>query len=125
MPYFFTLKFIERIETTTLPEDSDVVIGERAIFTCNAYGSYIQILWRFNNSLLNCNESDCDNRAAFVQERNTRSSDVNMNITIESTLEINTEGLPLRNFVIACVITQDEPDDVQGTGTPDGIFQPC
>ena len=45
-----------------------------------------------------------------------------MNVSIESTLEINTEGLPLRNFVIACVITQDEPDNVQGPGTPDGIF---
>ena len=119
MPFF---TFTERIETTTLPEDREVMIGERANFTCNAYGSYIQILWRFNNSLLKCNESGCDNRAAIVQEHNTSYSDVNGNITIESTLEINTEGFPLRNFVIACILTQDEPDFVQGTETPDGIF---
>ena len=113
---------IERIETTVMPEDSEVMVGETANFTCNAYGSYIQISWRFNNSLLNCNESGCDNKAAIVQEHNVSNSDVNMNISIESTLEINTEGLPLRNFVIACIITQDEPDYVLGPGTPDGIF---
>ena len=114
--------FIERIETTTLPENSEVMVGEVANFTCNAFGSFIAIFWRFNNSLLNCNESGCDNTAAFVQERNISYSDVNGNITIESTLEINTEGLPLRNFVIACIIIQDEPVFVQGPGTPDGIF---
>ena len=119
MPLF---TFIERTEPTTLPEDSEVMIGERANFTCNAFGSFIAIFWRFNNSLLNCNESGCDNRAAFVQERNISYSDVNGNTTIESTLEINTEGFPLRNFVIACIITQDEPEYVQGAGTPDGIF---
>ena len=114
--------FIERIETTTLPEDSEVMVGEVANFTCNAFGSFIAIFWRFNNSLLNCNESGCDNRAALVSERNTSYSDVNGNITIESTLEINTEGLVARNYIVACVITQDEPEYVQGTGTPDSIF---
>ena len=114
--------FIERIETTTLPEDSEVVVGEVVNFTCSAFGSFIAIFWRFNNSVLNCNVSGCDNTAAFVQERNISYSDVNGNTTIESTLEINTEALVARNYIVACVITQDEPEYVQGTGTPDSIF---
>ena len=64
-----------------------------AILRCSAYGSFIAILWRFDNYVLNCNESGCDNTAAFVQERNISYSDVNRNTTIESTLEINTEGV--------------------------------
>ena len=93
-------------------------------FTCVAYGSFIAIFWQFNNSLLTCNELGCDHAAVTVQERNTSYSDVNGNITIESTLEINTEGLPPSTFAVACVITQEEPDNlaVQGTGAPDSTF---
>ena len=109
-----------------LPKRYEVFIGEVGNFTCVAYGSFIAMFWQFNNSVLNCNESGCDNTAAFVQERNISYSDVNRNITIESTLKINTEGLSPSNYVVACVITQRIPSDFiiqgRGAGAPEGIF---
>ena len=101
-----------------------VFVGEVANFTCGAFGSFITMLWQFDDSFLSCNESGCDNRSAFVKERNTSYSDVNGNITIESTLEIYTDGLSPSNYVIGCVITQVTQDDfaVQGTGASDGTF---
>lgn len=106
-----------------LPENREVVVGEMANFSCSAYGSYIDIFWGINDQRLTCNESGCDNEvAATVQEHNNSFSEVNKNITIESTLYINTTGLPLDTIVIACVIVQDTPADVQGTAAPDGTF---
>ena len=116
--------FLEGWQAFAVPEDKEVFVGEVAILRCNAYGSFIAIFWQFDDSVLNCNESGCDNTAAFVQERNISYSDVNRNTTIESTLEINTEGLPLSNYEVTCVITQSEPSDlfVIGRGAPDGVF---
>ena len=97
-----------------VPENNEVPVGEVATFTCGAFGSSIALFWQFNNSLLNCNESDCDNTAASVQET---IGNVDENITIKSTLEINTEGLSQSVFIVACVITQDIP-----RGVPTGTF---
>ena len=85
----------------------------------NANNDGHSIFWQFSNSLLNCNESGCDNIDAFVREQIISYSDVNGNITVESTLQIITNGLSPSNFVVACVIIQDAP---VGGGSPDSVF---
>ena len=110
---------LEQRRVFTLPERNEVTVGEVANFTCGAFGSFIAIFWQFSNSLLNCNESGCDNIDAFVREQIISYSDVNGNITVESTLQIITNGLSPSNFVVACVIIQDAP---VGGGSPDSVF---
>ena len=101
----------------------EVCPGDLANFSCSAVGSFVTISWQLNNSALLCDQSGCNNPMATVQMVNTSFIEKNQNVTIHSTLEINTEGLSNQMLVITCVMSQQSGDlVVQGATDPPKPF---
>ena len=100
----------------------EVSAGDLANFSCSAVGSFVTISWELNNSALLCDQSGCNNTVATVQMESTTITERNRNVTINSRLEINTEGLSSQTSIITCVLSQQPDMEVQGTTDPSGPF---
>ena len=105
--------------TVTPARFKEVHVGETASFNCSGVGSFINITWRFNNSLI-CNSEVCDS-ALLSYHQDSTINKIN-NFTIESTLTINTSLLRLHSqdslttFTIECRVEQNMPTSLNLSG---------
>lgn len=97
------------------PESQNTFVGERVNFTCSGFGSFINITWRFNDSLLNCTVESCTFNAISVSQELEMIPGGVSNTTITSILEVNTADIAFSNFKttnklnILCILTQILP----------------
>ena len=96
------LFILERSEIMVSPSSQTVVNGNTAIFHCNARGSNISVRWIFNGSP--CDLDSCEQNGTSI-DRTERVN--NSSFMINSTLEISTGELIMKNYAIQCIVEQN------------------
>ena len=106
------------------PSSQTVANGDTAIFHCNARGSNISVRWIFNGSP--CSPDSCEQNGISIN----RTERVNNNsFMINSTLEISTGELIMKNYTIQCIVEQNlvssslRSDNINITFTLSAYFQ--
>ena len=97
------------------PDPQTVPFGDMVNFTCSGVGSFIRLNWTFNQSLP-CNAESCDSN--FLSFHQTLYADFSNNLTIESTLVINSSQLEQSPevFPIECMVEQMMPSELNLPG---------
>lgn len=88
LSYIFPLT-LEPSRIVITPNSQEVDVGETATFNCTGVGSYATITWIFDN-FLTCNNVSCDSNFLSYEQEITSNSDSSKNLTIHSTLTVNT-----------------------------------
>ena len=107
--------FSEASRITGAPDPQMVPFDDTVNFTCSGVGSFIRINWIFNQSLP-CNAASCD--SDFLSFHQTLHANISNNLTIDSTLEINSSRLEQSPevFPIECRVEQMMPSELNLPG---------
>lgn len=114
----------ETIQVISRPMRQNVPFGGTASFNCVGYGSFLDIIWRFDfpsdaQDLVFCSRESCDHIALSYYIESAPSSD---NLISNTTLEIDTSLLELDGiYPILCILQETVPAEYD---LEEGMDQP-